>query len=168
MSALVEMSSGANQARGSIKIERRLPTLGRERSCFQQDGHQSDDAMPTHGTIALVVHEQHTDIGLRSDWGCNDAAIHVVMAAWLPHQRSAYVVEVLVHVLPPLQYRRSTRFGQPSGDDAQWLPCCVCIDGSNDHGILRQRMLIPVQLHLFLFSLIIYANLGSMISQTLP
>src|SRR6266852_3028646 len=84
MSALVEMSSGANQARGSIKIERRLPTLGRERSCFQQDGHQADDAMPTHGTIALVVHEQHPDIGLRRDRGRHDAAtysntIHILL-----------------------------------------------------------------------------------------
>jgi len=62
-----------------------------------------DDPVAAHGAVALVVHEQDPNVGPGSDRRGDDAAVHVGVAARLPHECCAQVVEALLHPTAPGQ-----------------------------------------------------------------
>ena len=57
-------------------------------------GRERDHAMAAMVAVALVVGEDHAEIGVRADRVGEDAGIHVGMAARLEHQRAAQMVGI--------------------------------------------------------------------------
>ncbi len=83
---LVEVGGGAHQPGGRVEVDGRLLAARRQRLSLEQRGDERDHAMAAHGAIALVVQEEHAKIGLGRDGRGQHTAIHVVVAARLPHQ----------------------------------------------------------------------------------
>ena len=65
---------------------RRLPAdggrgqLGRVQALLDEAGRERDDAVAAHRAVALVVHEQHRDVGVRPERRQEHGAVHVAMA----------------------------------------------------------------------------------------
>ena len=59
---------------------------------------ERDDGVAAHGRIALIVHEQHGEIGVGQVGLDQQRPIHVVMPARLEHQDLAQMVEIVAHV----------------------------------------------------------------------
>lgn len=100
-------------------------------SGFYRDGGHTYNPMAAHGTVALVMHEQNTEVGLRRIRRYDNAAIHVRMSAGFPHQCRSQVVQMLLDIAPAFQNRASRNFRQTTGDDPEWLAFGVSIDGSD-------------------------------------
>jgi hypothetical protein len=56
---------------------------------------QADDAVAAHGAIALVVHEQDAQVAVGPHGRRDEGAVHIGVAAGLPHQRRPQMVQVL-------------------------------------------------------------------------
>ncbi len=70
---------------------------------------ERDDGVAAHGGIALIVHEQHGEVGARQVRLDQQRAVHVEMAARLEHQDLAQMVERF------RAHRRAFRGSCPSG-----------------------------------------------------
>ena len=77
---------------------------------------QRDDAVTAHRAVALVVHEQHGDVGIVAIRRQQHGPVHVAVAARLVHQHPADVVGMLADPGPALvdgqlRHRRDSRCG---------------------------------------------------------
>ena len=68
---------------------------------------QCDGRVAAHGGVALIVDEQHCEVGARKIGLHRDHAIHVVVAARLEDQQLAQMVEVFAGVAALFQDRRT-------------------------------------------------------------
>ena len=71
------------------RLGRRVETL------LDEAVRQGDDAVAAHRAVALVVHEQHRDVGIGALGRQQHRAVHVAMAPRLVHDHPADVVGVL-------------------------------------------------------------------------
>src|SRR6266699_609422 len=104
MPLTIKMSSGAYQSGWRIDVDCRSLTLHSDCPCLQERCNQSNDTMSAHSTIALVMHEQHSQVGTGCHRRRNHAAIHIKVAAWFPHQCSPDMIKVLMHEAPSLKH----------------------------------------------------------------
>jgi hypothetical protein len=65
--------------------------------------------------------KQHAEIGLRGSRREKEAAIHIRMPSWLPHQRPPKVIVLLLSSPTLLQNGLPRRHGKPAGDNPERL-----------------------------------------------
>ena len=87
--------------------------------------------MTTHGRIALVVHEEHTDLRLIVIGWHKNAAIHVGVAARLPHQHLAQMIVLLQRRSTSFQNVCAGKFWVPAHHNAEWLTRGVIVEHLN-------------------------------------
>ena len=125
---VVVVRIGGDAAGGRVQPHHRL---GHQQSGLDADLHRPDDAVAAHGAPALIVEKEDAERPV----GCHrlggDAAVHVGVAARLPHQCRAKAVEVLAGVAPLGQDGVAGDGRQPAGDDAQWFAGGMGVDSSD-------------------------------------
>src|SRR6266852_1370103 len=104
MSITIKMSGGAYQSGRCIDVDCRLLAVHSNCPCLHQCCNQSNDTMSAHGTIALVMHEQHPQVGTGCHRRRNHAAVHIKVTSWFPHQCSPDMIKVLMHEASPLKH----------------------------------------------------------------
>ena len=91
---------GGDQAGRAVDAHAGLRRRHRQEAGFQRHLGDGDDAVAAHGAVALVVHEEHAEVGAGRDRRGEEAAVHVGVAARLPHERGAQAVAALPHPAP--------------------------------------------------------------------
>ena len=121
--------AGDHQAGGRLESDGCLGCRCREQALLDQAAGEGDDAVAAHRAVALVVHEQHGEVGVGPDGRQEHRAVHVAMAARLEADDLANVIGVLQDPAPALQ-DRCQRHGRVAGrDEPQRLAACVEVDG---------------------------------------
>ena len=77
------------------------------------------------------MHEEHANLRLVVIWWHQDSAVHVGMAAWLPHQHLAKVIVLLQRRASSLQNACAGKFWVPAHDNAEWLTRGVIVEHLN-------------------------------------
>jgi len=90
-----------------------------------------------HGGIALVVDEQHGQIGARQIGFHQQHAIHVIMTARLEHQEAAQMVQMFTGMAALGQQRGTGNRRIPRYDEAHRLAAGVHLDGSDFEAHVR-------------------------------
>ena len=120
---------GFHQAAGALDGDAGLSRLPRHDAPIHRPAAERDHRMAAHGGIALVMDEQHGEIGARQIGLDRQHAIHVEMPARLEHQQPAQMIQMLAGMAPlgedgGPRDRRITR-----GDEADRLAARVHLDG---------------------------------------
>ena len=97
------------------------------------DGHggQGDDSVAAHGAEPLVVDEEDPQVPVRRRRLGDDGAVHIRVAARLPHQPAAYGVQVFLEPAPLFQDGASRDAGQSVDDHPQRFAAGMGVDGTN-------------------------------------
>ena len=127
----VHMGNGAHQAARCIDANWCCSSCRRDCAAFNQRRGECNGAVTTHGGVALVVHEEHTDLCLVVIGWHQNAAIHVGMAARLPHQHLAHMVMLLQRRAASLQNGVARELGVAAHHNAEWLPRRVIVEHLN-------------------------------------
>jgi hypothetical protein len=101
---------------------------GHDQAAFQRNRRHRNDAVPAHGAVALVVHEQHACVRARRHRLGEDRAVHVGMPARLQHQRPPQMVHVAAHPRALFQHRLAARRRKAIDDQPQRLAGRVRVD----------------------------------------
>src|SRR5437764_15206647 len=101
------MSGSSYEPSGGIKIDRGLQPFGWERTGFYERGDERDNAVPTHGTIAFIMHKEDTQVRFGCHVLSQHRSVHIPMPSWLPHQGASNMVELRLHKAPAFQYGRT-------------------------------------------------------------
>merc|ERR1712168_865015 len=81
---------------------------------------QCNDSMTTHGAVAFIMQEQHTDVSIRFVIDVhNEGTVLVVMTTWFVHQHGAVVVKMFTNVTTFLQNCSSLYVWVTGSDYAQ-------------------------------------------------
>ncbi len=94
---------------------------------------QRDRGVAAHRAVALVVHEQHGEVGLGMVGLDQQRAIHAVVAARLQHQPAPQMVEARLRLAPLVEERAAFEFRPAVDDDARGLAARMHLDGREDH-----------------------------------
>jgi hypothetical protein len=130
---------GRHQSRRRVDPHRRLGLDRRDEARLERDRGQADEAVAAHRAVALVVHEDHAEVGAGRHRRRQQAPVHVGVPARLPHQRLAHVVQPLAREPPPREDRRALERRHAAGHDQEWLTRRVGVDGGQDERIKRGR-----------------------------
>ncbi|VTR68095.1 hypothetical protein DESC_690032 [Desulfosarcina cetonica] len=122
---------GRNQPRRCVDAHRGERFDHRYQPRFHGHGGHGDDAVAAHGAVALVMQEKHPEIGVYRHRRGDDAAIHVRVAARLPHEGPADGIMLRDHVASVLKDRGAGKFRQPAGDNPEWLAAGMGIEGGD-------------------------------------
>src|SRR5262249_38445612 len=68
---------------------------------FNQCSNEGNDPVTAHRAVAFVVQEEYPKVGVGGHRRGQHAAIHIVVAARLPHQRPPHMGGGLAHETPP-------------------------------------------------------------------
>src|SRR6266849_7286905 len=104
MSITIKMSGCAYQSGWRIDVDCRLLALHSDCPCLHERCNQSNYTMSAHVTIALIMHEQHSQVGTKCHRWRGYAAIHIKVTPWFPHQCSPDMIKVLMHEASPLKH----------------------------------------------------------------
>jgi hypothetical protein len=118
-----------HQAARALQAHRR--TL--HAAAFDRPTCQRDGGVAAHGRVALVVHEQHGEIGVGMIGLDQQRAIHAVVAARLEHQAAPQVIEALLRLAPLVEQRLPGEPGPAVDDDARRLAAGMHLHGGDDH-----------------------------------
>ena len=91
---------GFHQAAGALDGDAGLARLPRHDSPIHRPAAERDHRMAAHGGIALVMDEEHGEIGARQIGLDRQHAIHVEMPARLEHQQPAQMIQMLAGMAP--------------------------------------------------------------------
>ena len=86
---------------------------------------ECDGSVAAHGAVAVIVDEEHSDVRVRQVGPDQHGAVHVVMAARLPHQQAPVDVQVRAGVRALLQEGGARGLGEARLHDPHWLPARV-------------------------------------------
>ena len=110
-----------NRSRRRVEHDFAAAFSRQKQPALERDGDDGDDAVPAHGAVALVVHEEHAGVGVGPLRFGEQRPVHVGMAPRLEHQRRPQVVAVLAHPFPLLEHRRALDVRKPVDDEPQRL-----------------------------------------------
>src|SRR5436853_7103101 len=117
-----------NESLWCIDSDRCFWFVSRQRARCQRDSRDSENAVTTHRAVAFVVNEQNTQVGIWRDRRCQDTAVHISVAARLPHQRGTEVIEFLDRVSPAREHCVAGNFGKAARNNAKRLTFRVRIN----------------------------------------
>ena len=103
---------------------------------FDREFCESDNRVAAHRAVAFVVYEEDVEIGVSG--GAYDSAVHVRMAARLPHQTSAQMIVVITKIASLFEYRSPLYRRQTINYDPQRLTTRVHIDTGDASPVLRR------------------------------
>ena len=128
---LVYMCNCAHEAARRIDADRRCYASRSNRAALNERGSKRNGAVAAHGRVPLVVHEEHADLRLVVIWRHKDAAVHVGMAAWLPHQQLAKVIVLLQCRATPLENRGASELRIAAHHNTKWFTGRVIVKHLN-------------------------------------
>ena len=137
--AVFDCDAGAHQAAGALDGDRRFRKPERHQAGIDGPAAERDDGVAAHGAVALVVHEEHGEIG-RGLAGAGrigrhgDDAVHIDVAARLEHEQAAEFIEPLARLAPLGEEGGSWNRRIARHDDAHRLPAGVHLDGLDGEG----------------------------------
>ena len=103
---------------------------------FERYPGQGDDPVAAHGAVAFVMQKQDPQIRFLRDRFRKQASVHVRMAAGLPHERPAKMVQALLCMAPPGQNGIALEGRVAVDDHAQRLARRMRIDHGNPGPLL--------------------------------
>ncbi len=126
---------GLDLAGGGVDPQRGLGSGHGEDPGVEHDLGEGDDPVTAHRREPLVVEEQHREVTVGADGGADEAAVHVGMPPWLPHQSPSQLVEVSLGMATPLEHRRPRYLRAARHHHPKRLASCVRLDAHHSSPI---------------------------------
>ena len=130
---------GRDQARRGLPSDGGGGHLGRVQAFLDEAGRERDDTVAAHRAVALVVHEQHGDVGVRAERRQEHGAVHVAMPPRLVHEHLTGAVGVLPGPASPVQDGRERHLGIARADQADGFTAGMEVDGLEGRPGVRPR-----------------------------
>ena len=125
--------AGNHQAARALQAHDRFGRAARHAAALDRPARQRDGRVAAHGAVALVVHEQHSEIGLGMVGLDQQGAVHAVMSARLQHQPAPQMIKALFRLAPLVEQCPAGESRPAVDDDARGLATRMHLDGRQDH-----------------------------------
>ena len=120
-----------DEAARTLHAHGRARLAGGHQTLVHRPPRHRDRGVPAHRGVALVVAEEHREIGVGVVRLHRNHAVHVVVAPRLMHQEATQVIEVLARVPPLVEDRRTRNVRVAGGHDPDGLAAGVHLAGAD-------------------------------------